>query len=118
MSLRDLYAGYSDRVQFLMIYIREAHPVDGWHIGSHDIHDPTTIDERRGVASQCEMAMQYGIRTYVDEMDDAVMTAYAAHPDRLYLVDLDGHVAYAGGRGPFGFDRGELKEAIEELLAG
>lgn len=118
MGLRDLYAEYSDRVQFLMIYIREAHPVDGWHIGSHDIHDPTTIEERRAVAGQCEEAMQYGIRTYVDEMDDAVMTAYAAHPDRLYLVDVDGRVAYAGGRGPFGFDPGELKEAMEGLLAG
>ncbi|NQT73421.1 MAG: hypothetical protein HQ553_11745 [Chloroflexi bacterium] len=30
MSLPDLYAKYHDRVQFLVIYIREAHPIDGW----------------------------------------------------------------------------------------
>ena len=117
MSLRDLYAQYSDRVQFLLIYIREAHPVDGWYIGTHDIRDPTTIEGRRQVAGQCEVALQYGIHTYVDEMDDAVMTAYAAHPDRLYLIGRDGRVAYAGGRGPFGFKPAELKEATDALLA-
>ena len=66
MSLRDLYAQYSDRVQFLVIYIREAHPEDGWALakdgvlgrlfgkfsrfGEHiksGIYDPQTIKERR-----------------------------------------------------------------------
>lgn len=116
VSLRDLYEQYSDQVQFLLVYIREAHPVDGWHIGRHDIYDPTTLEERRKVASACEVALRYGIRTYVDEMDDAVMTAYAAWPERLYLVGLDGCVVYAGGRGPFGFKPGQLKRAIDALL--
>jgi hypothetical protein len=116
VSLRDLYADYSDRVEFLVIYIREAHPTDGWYMGDHDIRDPQTMEERRRVAGQCETALQYGIRTYVDEMDDAVMKAYAAWPDRLYLVVPDGQVVYAGGRGPWGFKPGELKAAIDELL--
>jgi hypothetical protein len=62
------------------------------------------------------VALAYGIRTYVDEMDDAVMTAYAAWPERLYLVDLEGKVVYAGGRGPFGFKPGQLKRAMDSLL--
>ena len=33
-------------------------------------YDPKTIEERRAVAGECETALQYGIRTYVDEMDD------------------------------------------------
>ena len=117
VSLRDLYEQYGDRVQFLVIYIREAHPVDGWDMGRGPrLRDPQSIEERRAVAGQCEAAMQYGIRTYVDEMDDGVMEAYAAWPERLYLIGADGHVAYAGGRGPFGFEPAELKEAIDELL--
>jgi hypothetical protein len=63
------------------------------------------------------VALQYGIRTYVDEMDDGVMTAYAAWPERLYLVDQDGRVRYAGGLGPSGFKPAELKEAVETQLA-
>ena len=61
--------------------------------------------------------MLHGIPTLVDEMDDAVMTAYAAWPDRLYLVGLEGEVVYAGGIGPFGFKPDELKEAIDTYLA-
>ncbi len=37
-----------------------------------DVYDPKTIEERRAVAGECEEALQYGIRTYADEMDDAV----------------------------------------------
>jgi len=127
VSLRDLYAEYNDRVQFLMIHIREAHPVDGWDIGSSNripdtgrqdmCYDPQTIEARRQVAGSCELAPQYGIRTYVDEIDDGVMTAYAAWPERLYLVGKDGRVRYASGLGPWGFKPAELKEAIDALLA-
>ena len=131
MSLRDLYRQYHDQVQFIMVYIREAHPVDGWWFGggivgkimrrrypkaSMDTYDPTSFEERRGVASQCEDSLQYGIRTYVDDMEDTVSKAYAALPTRLYLVGLDGRVAYEGGIGPFGFSPTELGVAIEEYL--
>ena len=133
MRLQDLYVRYHDHVQFLLIYIREAHPVDGWWLGkgipglllrlsrskaATDVIDPKTIEERRAVAGQCEAALEHGIRTYVDDMDDAVNTAYAAAPTRLYLVGLDGRVAYAGGMGPFGFKPAELGAAIEAMLAG
>ncbi len=132
MSLHNLYAQYHDRIQFLVIYIREAHPVDGWWLGggitrqltkavgftaATDVYDPKTIEERRAVAKRCEVDLQYDIRTYVDEMDDAVSKAYAAMPTRLYLVGLDGRVAYAGGLGPFGFKPAELGVSINEYLA-
>ncbi len=115
MSLRDLYQRYSDEVQFLIIYIREAHPRDGWAMPTDytpDINDPTTIEERRKVAGECADAMAHGIKTYVDEMDDPVMTAYVALPERLYLVGVDGRIAYQGGQGPFDFHPGELEQAI------
>ena len=81
-----------------------------------DIDDPKTIEERREVARQCEQTLQYGMHTYVDEMDDAVSKAYAAKPTRLYLIGLDGQVVYAGGLGPYGFSPAALKEAIKEYL--
>jgi len=116
VRLRDLYTAYQDRIEFLLVYIHEAHPTDGWFLGGHDIRDPQTIAERRELAGQCQVALQYGIRTYVDEMDDAVMKAYAAWPERLYLVGLDGGIVYAGGMGPSGFKPAELKEAMDTLL--
>jgi len=116
VSLHDLYEEYGDRVEFLVIYIREAHPTDGWYIGRHSIRDPRTMDERRRVAGRCDSALEYDTRTYVDEMDDRVMKAYAAWPDRLYLIGVDGRVVYQGGRGPWGFKPAELKKAIDALI--
>jgi hypothetical protein len=106
--------------------------VDGWWLGKGifgtalklskskaalDVYDPKTMAERRAVAGNCEQALEYGIRTYVDEMDDAVNKAYAAWPTRLYLVDLDGKVVYHGGLGPFDFHPYKLENAIEAYLA-
>jgi len=131
VSLHDIYEQYHEQVQFLTIYIREAHPKDGWWLGggimgkmlkkgvpkaATDINDPKTMEERRTVAKQCEQILQYGMGTYVDEMDDAVSKAYAAKPTRLYLVGLDGRVVYAGGLGPYGFSPAALKKAIQEYL--
>ena len=82
-----------------------------------DVYDPKTLEERRAVANRCEVALEYGIPTYVDEMDDTVSQAYAAMPTRLYLIGLDGRVVYAGGLGPWGFKPKELESAIEAYLA-
>jgi hypothetical protein len=131
VGLQDLYAKYHQEVQFLSIYIREAHPVDGWWFGkgpmslllklsrskvATDIYDPVSLDERRAVAGQCQDALQYGIRTYVDDMDDSVNKAYAAWPTRLYLIGVDGRVEYAAGLGPWDFSPAKLERAIEVYL--
>ena len=79
-------------------------------------YDPKTIEERRAVAGQCEESLNYGVRTYVDEMDDAVNKAYAAFPTRLYLVGLDGRIVYVGGLRPYGFKPAELGKAIKKYL--
>jgi hypothetical protein len=75
------------------------------------------MEERRAVAGDCEEALNYGILTVVDEMDDAVNKAYAAWPTRLYLIGLDGRVVYAAAPGPYGFKPGALAEAIDAYLA-
>lgn len=59
--------------------------------------------------------MQYGIRTYVDDIDDAVMNDYVAWPERLYLIGTDNRIAYAGKHGPYGFSPKELKAAIDHI---
>ena len=119
VSLHQLYQQYYQRIEFLVIYIREAHPIDGWDVNSPNrITDPKTTEERCQVAAECQQAMQYGIRTYLDEIYDPVMKAYAAWPERLYLIDLKGKVVYASGLGPWGFKPEELQQAIDGLLAG
>ncbi len=132
MSLHDLYMKHKDDIQFLVVYIREAHPVDGWWLGggvagqwlkrtgskaATDVYDPKTLEERQAVADRCAVELAYEIPTFVDGIDDRVSRAYAAMPTRLYLIGTDGRVAYAGGLGPWGFKPDELSEAIDKYLA-
>lgn len=81
-----------------------------------DVYDPQTIEERRQVAGACETSLSYGVRTYVDEMDDAVNEAYAGWPTRLYLIDIDGVIIYAAGLGPYDFHPQKLGKAIANYL--
>ena len=80
------------------------------------VEDPLTDAERRGVAEKFVADMDLQIPALLDGVDDAVGKAYASHPDRLYLIGKDGRVAFAGERGPFGFEPILLREAIEDEL--
>jgi hypothetical protein len=81
-----------------------------------DIDDPKSIEERREVASRCEVTLDYGYPTYVDDVDDEVSRAFAAKPTRLYFLDEGGRVVYHGGLGPWGFKPRDLERAIERHL--
>ena len=105
-----------------MVYVREAHPLDGWHMPSNDRFDvrleqPRTYEERAGVARMCQTKLDFAMPLLVDTMDDAVGARYSGMPSRLYLIDRSGKVAYQSGRGPFGFKPGELEQALILELA-
>ncbi len=80
------------------------------------MHEPTTDEERRAVASSCAAKLELSIPTVVDGVDNAVASAYGGWPDRLYLIGRDQCIAYQGGEGPFGFKPKELEHAIEREL--
>lgn len=117
-----MWESYGDEVEFLVVYLREAHALDSPSpLGGEDdmpiVEDPITLAERRAVAQVCmtRLALE-PIPAVVDELDDGVGQAYDAHPDRLYLVGRDGRVVYRGGPGPFGFLPDELEAAIRAEL--
>ena len=116
-----MYERYKDRVQFLAVYVREAHPSDGWTLPSNDkigitIAQPQTAAERTAVAEKCCATLEVTMPMVVDTLDDRVGHAYSGMPDRLYVIDRDGRVAYKGGRGPFGFKSRELEQSLIMLL--
>ena len=105
----------------MVVYIREAHPEDGWVVTmnrSEDIQfdDPTTTDERTDVAESCALRLEIKMPVVVDEIDDAVARAYGELPDRLYLIGRGGHIAFQGDPRPFGFQPADLEGAIESEL--
>ena len=73
---------------------------------------PRTTKERVTVAVKCCSSLKMTMPLLVDEMDDRVGHAYSGMPDRLYVIDRAGKVAYKGGRGPFGFKPGEMEQSL------
>lgn len=67
------------------------------------------------MAQTCMRELKLSIPAVVDGMDDKVSKAYAGFPDRLYIVDKDGRVAYKGDRGPRGFKPLEMEKALKKL---
>jgi hypothetical protein len=112
---------WKDQVEFITVYVREAHPIDGWRTPANDragilIKQPVTFAERCSVASRSRAALKVESTLVVDEIDNRVGEDYDAWPDRLYLVDAEGRIAYRGGPGPFAFNPGEMEQALLLLL--
>ncbi|HWB12802.1 MAG TPA: deiodinase family protein [Pirellulales bacterium] len=117
----ELFQRYRERATFLAVYVREAHPTDGWRMDSNsavgiDLAQPKTYEERLAVAQRCQATLKYSMPLVVDEINDPVGNAYSGMPGRFYVIDGEGKVAYKSGRGPFGFKPGELEQALVMTL--
>lgn len=102
------------------MYLREAHPTDGWSSGKDKVAgkilQPKTLSERNEVAVKCCEKLKVTMPMVVDEIDDRVGHAYSGMPDRLYIIDSSGRVAYQGGRGPFCYLPSEMEQSLIMLL--
>ena len=104
-----------------MVYILEAHPSDVWQMESN-IRDkvvlasPRDEDERALVAGACVRKLGIKFPAVLDEFGNTTEQAYTAWPDRMYLIDSQGRVAYKSKPGPFGFKPDELRAAIASLV--
>ena len=113
-----MHKKYKNRVEFFIVYIKEAHPSDGWQVGMNEregivFKQPTNLAGRAKVCTLMADKLGLTIPAIVDDIKDTTNRAYNAAPDRLYLIDSDGKIAYQGGRGPWGFLPAGLEKAIE-----
>jgi thiol-disulfide isomerase/thioredoxin len=120
-EIEDIHQRFKDSANFLAIYVREAHPDDGWAMQSNrklgvSVTQPKTFEERVSIAKQCQQKLNYTMPLLVDQIDDTVGNAYSGMPARLYVIDRQGKIVYKGGRGPFGFNSGEMEQALAMTL--
>ena len=116
-----MYERYRQDAAFFVVYIGEAHPSDAWQLPSN-IRDqvvyqsPTDLESRTEIAEVCVVRLGIKLPAVVDRFDDATEKAYSGWPDRLYLIDRDGRIAYKSRPGPFGFEPAALEAALRGLL--
>jgi hypothetical protein len=108
-------------VGFFVVYIKEAHPEDGWVTERNRradvrVQDPTTDEERADVATTCVVRLRIEIPVLIDRIDNVVGSAYGGWPSRLYLIGCDGRIAFQGASTSFGFKPPELEAAIRADL--
>lgn len=125
-AINQMYEKYHDRVDFRLVYIREAHSGS-----TADQQWQSTINQREGVdlkparsqtekqeyANLCRRKLSIPYPALVDALDGAAERAYDAWPSRVYLVGSDGRVSFNGLLGELDFHPAQLESAIRETLA-
>jgi type I thyroxine 5'-deiodinase len=107
-------------VAFLAVYILEAHPSDVWQMQSN-VRDnvvfasPKNYEQREFVAGACVRKLGIKFPAVLDGFENSTEKAYTGWPDRIYLIDANGRVAYKSRPGPFGFKPEELRAALEHM---
>jgi len=113
---------YADVADFAIIYVEEAHPIDGWMYGQvkHFTKQPVTLVQRSTMARVLENEMKTlkaspAISLCVDLMDNAASLAFGALPERLVILK-DGKLQFVGGAGPSGYSIPKCESALKKLL--
>ena len=120
-ALNLLYDKYREQAEFWMVYIEEAHASDVWQVAVNERNElvfavPSSIEERAELAVVCIRDLGIEFPAVVDSFDNSVEEAYTAWPDRLYVVDVEGRVAYKSEAGPYGFRPAGVETTLERLL--
>ena len=104
-----------------MVYILEAHPIDAWQDEDNqkdkiEVVSAKTEAERCETAQSCVTKLALEIPPLVDDFSNSTEIAYTGWPDRLYVIDRAGKVAYKSLAGPYGFKPAEVEAALKILL--
>jgi len=70
---------------------------------------PKNLEQRLYIANDFIKRFKYPVPFGVDDMSNAAEAAYSAWPERLYVIDETGRIAYRGGMGPFHYDPKEVR---------
>jgi hypothetical protein len=75
---------------------------------------PKTLEQRLTIANDFTKRFKFPLPFGVDDMSNAANDAYSAWPERLYIIDESGRIAYRGGMGPFNYHPDEARAWLAE----
>lgn len=124
-SQQALLKEFGDRVNFVVVYTLEAHPVGSSspyvpremvtvenHRNGILLLQPPTYEARMEGARECRKALHLQANVAVDTMDNATWRAYGSSPNCGYLIGKDGRIVLQQGL----FDADAMRESLTKLL--
>lgn len=88
---------FGSQINFLTVYILEAHATDTWPIGSDIQYKQThSLEERMVPCNAFITKEEYDFPVRIDAPPDAFNTLFAAWPLRFYVLDSDATMLYIG----------------------
>lgn len=107
-SLRRLHAEFGDRVDFVTLYVREAHPGERYP-------QPETHAQKLAHARAYHGLERFSWPIAVDNVDGDLHRALDPRPNAAYLMDRTGNVAF---RALASNDERVLREGLQALVTG
>ena len=107
-SVQGLYDEFGDRVKFIMLYVREAHP--GEHFTQSE-----TMEEKLEYAQALKETYDIQWTVAADNIDGDLHRALDPKPNSAFLMDSEGKIIF---RSLWAADKGALRQALDAAAAG
>lgn len=96
-ALETLKRDFGTRVNFVIVYTRENHPVGEWNVERNKddgvaVEQPGNMEGRLTLAKQARSTLKLSVPMVIDAMDDATAKAYGGSTNAAYLIGRDGSV--------------------------
>lgn len=107
-GLNELYLRFGDRVRFVMVNVREAHPGKAFP-------QPRTLDAKMAHAEQLRNLHGFEFEVAVDDVDGTLHRALGPKPNSAYVLGADGTILF---RAHWANDTSALGAALDAIVAG
>lgn len=108
---------YKEAFTYIVLYINEAHPSNGWYIGDelYKIQNHITIFDRQQAAKYLDDDLHPSVHVLLDNLENRGQKMFGTKYERLYVIH-NGMVLYQGCNGPFGYDLNDLDVFLGKML--
>ncbi len=107
-GLKELHARFGDRVRFVMVDVREAHP-------GKTVPQPQELDEKMAHAEQLRDLHEFQFEVAVDDIDGTLHRVLSPKPNSAYVLGKDGTILF---RAQWANDTKALAAALAAIAAG
>ena len=107
-GLKELHARFGDRMCFVIVDVREAHP-------GKAAPQPETLDEKMAHAEQLRDLHGFEFEVAVDDIDGTLHRALSPKPNSAYVLGKDGSILF---RAHWANDTKALAAALDAVAAG